>query len=110
MKACDAGLLTYLPAANHFEAMPNKAFEYMACSLPMVLSEFPYWKELFGDSAVYVNPESPESIASGINKILRDEKMNRMLRESAASRLSENLSWEAEEHILLDFYQKTINR
>lgn len=104
MKASSAGMLTFLPAANHFEAMPNKAFEYLACGLPIVLSDFPYWRELFGPQAVYVNPLEPASIASGISKVLGGE-----FERGRTGGNTPVLSWENEESALLDFYTKILS-
>jgi len=105
MKGADAGILTFLPVANHLEAMPNKAFEYLACGLPLVISDFPYWREVFGRSAVYVNPEKPESIAGGILVALESKSDTSTSREIS---ISGELSWEAEERVLIDFYRKIL--
>ncbi len=110
MKIADAGMLTYLPAANHLEAMPNKPFEYMACSLPMVLSDFLYWKNLFGDSAVYVNPKSPQSIADGVMKIFSENGLKEKMAANAKRMIDNSLSWESEEKVLINFYHKILNQ
>jgi glycosyltransferase involved in cell wall biosynthesis len=108
MKGADIGILTFLPAANHYEAMPNKAFEYMACGLPMIISDFPYWRELFTENALYVDPTNPTSIAKGIilmlEKLNSEETQNSMTSEM----LTGTLSWESEEKVLIDFYSKIL--
>ncbi len=110
MKRADVGMLTYLPAANHLEAMPNKPFEYMTCGLPMVLSDFSYWKKLFLDSAVFVNPKSPQSIAEGIKKIFSEQGLKEKMSKSGKQLIENNLSWEAEEKVLIDFYKKILKQ
>jgi glycosyltransferase involved in cell wall biosynthesis len=107
MKSADVGLVTYLPAANHFEAMPNKAFEYMACDIPMVISDFPYWRELFGKTAVFADPLDPESIASGIIEALSRPQLNRSQADPTEPQTLQ-LSWESEEKVLLDFYKRIL--
>ena len=41
--------------------------EAMACGTPVVASSHPSLDEASGDAAVRVDPESPESIAEGID-------------------------------------------
>lgn len=63
MKKADIGIVNFLPAPNHNTTQPNKPFEYMTCSLPMVMSDFEYWRRLFSDCALFANPENPKDIA-----------------------------------------------
>lgn len=110
MKGADLGILTFLPAANHFEAMPNKAFEYLACGLPMVISDFPYWKQLFGSNAQYVDPSDPVSIAQGIEQMLVKIRKEKKSSGNEKASVSVAFSWEAEEKVLLDFYRKLLQQ
>ena len=67
MKASDIGMSVLYPIKNYLTALPIKSFEYMACSLPMVVSNFDYWQKLFGECALFADPYNPKDIA---NKIL----------------------------------------
>ena len=49
-----------------------KPFEYMACSLPMIMSNFPYWKEISRECALFVNPYDPKEIAEKILYLLNN--------------------------------------
>lgn len=108
MKGADAGILTFLPAANHFEAMPNKAFEYIACGLPIVISDFPYWRELFHENAIFVDPSNPEAIAAGIIKAL-SQKADHPNPGRPGKVAPALLSWETEENTLIEFYKKILS-
>ncbi|MBA7707074.1 hypothetical protein ES703_115939 [subsurface metagenome] len=46
-KAADVGISILYPTENYVTSLPIKAFEYMACNLPMVMSNFPYWRRIF---------------------------------------------------------------
>jgi glycosyltransferase involved in cell wall biosynthesis len=41
-----AGLVVMHPLPNHIDAQPNKMFEYMSASLPVIGSNFELWKEV----------------------------------------------------------------
>jgi glycosyltransferase involved in cell wall biosynthesis len=52
----------------------NKIYEYAACGLPVIVSDFPNYREYLGNEAWahFANPDGPHSIASAIQDILRD--------------------------------------
>src|SRR5208283_896290 len=43
-----AGLVLYLPEPCNLEAMPHKMFEYMAAGIPVIASDFEYWRRILG--------------------------------------------------------------
>lgn len=70
----DLGLsLMPLTAADtnmqHMTGASNKPFDYLACGLPVIVSDLPDWKEMFVDPGygLACNPEDPKSIASVIH-------------------------------------------
>ena len=75
MKIADIGLSLLYPVKNYLTSLPIKAFEYMACSLPVIMSDFDYWKEIFKDCALFTDPQSPEMIGDCITRLLGSEKL-----------------------------------
>jgi len=69
-----AGIVLCHPEKNYMEAQPTKLFEYMWGGLPVIASDFPYWKSLLEgcDGVEFADPESPQKIAEAIEKILRN--------------------------------------
>ena len=71
---CDIGL-ALMPSRSedyNLQAMAgasNKPFEYLACGLPLLVSQLPDWQEMFvrPGYALACNPEDPQSIAHAIN-------------------------------------------
>ncbi|WKV13129.1 glycosyltransferase [Marivirga harenae] len=106
-KSGDIGLSTLHPVENHLYTTPVKSFEYMACKLPMLMSDFPYWKEYYLDKAYYVNPLAPKDIAGTIVSILENTKYKNELIEKAYHFAFQN-SWEKEKEILLKQYKEII--
>ncbi|MEW6721318.1 MAG: glycosyltransferase family 1 protein [Thermodesulfobacteriota bacterium] len=46
--------------------------EAMAAGVPVVCSDIPVFREVYGDAACFVEPSLPESIAAGLRRILGD--------------------------------------
>jgi glycosyltransferase involved in cell wall biosynthesis len=56
-----------------FEGMPNTVMEAMACGCPIVASDIPQHREILDEGeATFVLPDDPDSIASGIERLLGD--------------------------------------
>ena len=60
--------------------------EAMASGVPVVCSDIPVFREVYGDAARYVEPESPVSIAAGIREVLRDSAFSEGLSERGRRR------------------------
>ncbi|MEO0145043.1 MAG: glycosyltransferase family 1 protein, partial [candidate division WOR-3 bacterium] len=58
---------------SFYEGFGLPPLEAMACGCPVIVSNKASLPEVCGDSAIYCNPESPESIAEEICKILNNE-------------------------------------
>jgi glycosyltransferase involved in cell wall biosynthesis len=104
MKRADIGIINFLPLPNHVNAMPNKPFEYMACSLPMVMSDFPKWKIMFKDCSLFVNPVEPKEIADRLVTLLHNRKLCVQFGKKGRSLVNETYSWEKESKRLFKFY------
>lgn len=99
--------VTFLPAPNHVESQPNKMFEYMSASLPVIGSNFPLWKEIIEGNhcGVCVDPSSPADMSSTLDSLLCDHQRLKSMAENARVAIQEKYNWEAESIKLLSFYQ-----
>ena len=59
------------PIERYMVGLPIKVFEYMACSLPMVMFNFSYWQEIFSECALFVNPYDASLLKNLIETSLR---------------------------------------
>lgn len=107
-KAADIGMCTLYPVSNYKESIPIKVLEYMASSLPIILSDFDYWKNLFGDVGEYVNPVNIDDIARGIRKFLDNRELLEVYSKKNREKFISNFSWDAEEKKLLELYKKIL--
>ncbi len=105
---CDAGLLLFLPVKNHLESMPIKSFEYMISGLPIIMSDFPYWRKHFGGAAIFVNPLDIHAIAGAITKLISDSELKKQLSETGLE-LSKSRTWKNEAETLFALYKKLLS-
>ncbi len=98
------GFILFNPTIkNHKIALPNKAFEYMAAGLPIIMSEIEYWQENFEGIAYFVDPFKPRQISAEVDHLLGDtEELSRMTNQGFKT--IQELNWESESVKLKDFY------
>lgn len=106
MKIADIGICLLHPIKNYITSLPTKSFEYMACSLPMVMSNFPYWKRIFKECALFVNPYNPKNIAKNILYLLDNPDAMKKMGENGRKLIKDRYSWEEESKKLLNIYKK----
>lgn len=104
MKKSDIGIVNFWPVDNHISALPNKPFEYMACELPMVMSDFEYWRNVFKGCFLGVDPNKPRDIAGVIQNLLKDRKLMKKLGRNGREFVLSKYSWESEGKVLLNMY------
>jgi glycosyltransferase involved in cell wall biosynthesis len=67
--------------------------EAMSAGVACVISDIPALREIFGDSAILVRPEDPDSLASSVLRVLTDEKERSAL-ELKGRELVHQMKWE----------------
>lgn len=105
MKAADVAVTVLHPISNYLNSLPVKTFEYMACSLPIVMSNFPDWQENFSANSLFVNPYEPIEIAGAINKLLGDRVLRGSLGKAGRQMIEQQYSWQSESKKLADLYR-----
>ncbi|GAB6168148.1 glycosyltransferase family 4 protein [Clostridium carnis] len=105
VKAADLGISTLHPTPNYKKSIPTKVIEYMACELPVVLSNFEYWKALFGDVGIYVDPLNINDIADAINYYIHNKQERKIIGKQNKKIFEEKFSWDTEEKKLLELYE-----
>jgi len=76
-----------------FEGFGMAIAENMACGTPVVTSPNGAVPEVVGDYAVYAEPDSPDDIAKGILKILKDPGLQQHLNSGGYERIKKNFSY-----------------
>lgn len=110
LRVADIGMVSLYPEKNYLRSLPVKAFEYMACNMPMIMSNFAFWKENFSECAIFADPLDPTEIAEKINTLLKDKDLSDALAAAGLKTVNEKYSWEAESKKLIAFYDKIFSK
>ena len=106
LNASIAGIVTFLPYPNHINSQPNKLFEYMSSSIPVIASNYELWKGIVEkyDAGICVDPEDSQEIADAIKYLM--EHPEDAIRKGGNGRkaIEEVFNWEREEKKLVDLY------
>ncbi|MGE0763272.1 MAG: glycosyltransferase family 4 protein [Bdellovibrionales bacterium] len=112
MAQCQGGVVTFLPLANHFEAMPNKLFEYLSAGLPVIASDFPAWRELLdGESYGWlVDPNNSQELARVFQEILNHPEEAASRGRAGRRAVIERFNWETEATKILNLYKQLLSK
>jgi len=105
-----AGLVVLKPTINYLDSIPVKMFEYMASGIPVIASDFPYWKDLIEDvgCAIFVNPEDPKEIGLAMQKLVDDPMEAKLMGAKGREAILRKFNWDNEESKLMGAYLKLI--
>lgn len=101
-----AGLVTLHPVINYLDSLPVKMFEYMAAGLPVIASDFPYWKGIIetNECGLCVDPLDPKAIAQAIDYLVTHPAEAEQMGRNGQKAVHEKYNWTIEEAKLLEFY------
>lgn len=108
MKISMLGVALLYPITNYKTSMPVKAYEYMSCKLPMILSNFSTWEEYFKDFAFFSDPYKPGLISQKINYAIDNLDYAKELGLKGYKAIKEKYSWEKEEIELINLYNELV--
>lgn len=106
MVSVNIGLICFLPAPNHMNAIPNKLFEYMAAGIPVIASNFPLWRNIIRGNkcGLTVDPTKPKAIAKAAEWLIEHPEEAQKMGENGRKAVLEKYNWEAESKKLLKIY------
>jgi glycosyltransferase involved in cell wall biosynthesis len=107
--AATIGLVPITPRGlNEYLGDTNKLFEYLMAGLPVVASDLPEIRRVLmsGNPPVgeFFDPESPESIADAVRRILADRRLYDRRRSEARRLALATFNWDLEQGRLLSLY------
>jgi glycosyltransferase involved in cell wall biosynthesis len=105
-----AGLVTLHPIINYLDALPVKMFEYMAAGVPVIASNFSFWKQIIEGKkcGLCVDPLDPKEIANAIDYIVNNPEEAEEMGRNGQKAVFAEYNWDIEEQKLLSFYELVI--
>lgn len=102
------GLVLLHPVPNYLEAYPVKLFEYMCAGLPVIVSDFPLWRQIVEDAqcGLLVDPLKPKEIAKAIDWLIDHPLEAEQMGENGRNAVLKKYNWAHEEAKLLSLYQR----
>ncbi|MCZ4409792.1 glycosyltransferase [Cryomorphaceae bacterium 1068] len=104
IRQADIGLAILYPVKNYLMSYPVKAFEYMKEGVPIVMSSFPYWKELYSSCAEFVDPHDISQIKEAIETLGKSPEKRTEFGLSGYRLVKEVYNWESEGENLKEAY------
>jgi glycosyltransferase involved in cell wall biosynthesis len=102
------GLCTLHPIDTFKDSYPIKVFEYMQNGIPVLMSNFDMWQELFGNSSEYIDPMNPLKIAEKIMEMLNNPTRLEEMSRKGQIAVNEQYNWDSESRLLVEFYNKIL--
>lgn len=101
-----AGLAVLEPAPNYVESYPTKIFEYMALRLPVIVSDFPLYRDVVqgNDCGTCVAPGDAVALADAIGRLVADPRSASRLGDNGRNAVLEKYRWEPQLEVLESFY------
>lgn len=92
-------------------AIPTKIFEYMAASVPVILSDLPSYRELLNNDhdGLLVKPGDPVELAESIIRLLSDPGRSIRIGKAGLETFKEKFCWEAQLGSLEKLYLHTLH-
>ena len=107
IRKSNIGMCTLHRLENFAYTTPVKSFEYLINGLPLIMTDFSFWKEFYKGTALFVDPKDPKEISRKILNLISDrDQYNKMSNKGIELALKH--CWENEEEKLLNLYEKII--
>jgi glycosyltransferase involved in cell wall biosynthesis len=107
-----AGLVILHPEPNYLSSQPVKLFEYMCAGIPVIVSDFPVWREIVEEAGcgLLVDPLNPQEIARAMEYLLTHPKEAEEMGQRGLKAVYESYNWANEERALLQIYGRLLER
>ena len=92
---------------SFYEGFGLPPLEAISCNCPIIVSDIPVLKEVYGDSALYIDPYSIDDIMNKISKLLNDSKLREKKIRLAVTQ-SQKYSWKKSAIKIMDLIKGII--
>ncbi len=108
LRDAKVGLVLDHPISNYLEGYSTKMFEYMACGLPFICSNFPLWVKIVAedDCGITVDPFDNDAVVAAFTRLLDDPAEAARIGENGRQAILNKYNWEVEFDKLLACYER----
>jgi len=102
------GLAVLHPTGNYSESYPTKMFEYMACGLPVLASDFPLYRSVVESSGAgrCANPTNWFAMADVVQQMLADAEGLHQMGVNGMQAVANHYAWNGEAAKLMALYSQ----
>ncbi len=106
LAGADVALAVLQPVERYTVALPVKLFEYMACGLPVIISDFPANRVVVANAGcgILVDPTNVDAVAAAIARLIADPAEARRLGDNGRRAFESQYNWQSLEPKLLALY------
>jgi glycosyltransferase involved in cell wall biosynthesis len=76
-----------------YEGFGLPILEAMACRTPVIASDIEVFREIYGDTIMFINPREPQEIADAMKTMIEDQSLSENLRRCGFQKAAQ-LSWD----------------
>jgi glycosyltransferase involved in cell wall biosynthesis len=104
--SCRLGVALLKPIGNYIGSYPTKMFEYMAMGLPVVVSDFPLYRDVIErhQCGLCVSPDDADAVTDAIRFLLNNPETASEMGKRGQQAVKKYYSWDAELEKLSNFY------
>jgi glycosyltransferase involved in cell wall biosynthesis len=108
---CHVGLAVLKPIPNYIESYPTKMFEYMALGLPVIVSDFPLYRQIIDKyrCGLCVDPNNPAQLADALRFMIKNPDQAVAMGQRGQMAVFGEMNWAAEGRKLVDFYHSILS-
>lgn len=112
LKNSHFGFSLLRPTISYKNAISTKIFDYMANSIPYIVSNFKIYNEFTvnADTGITANYEDVTEITDKVFKLLNDRSRLNQLGKNGFKMVKTKWNWKSEEVKLLNLYKKVLNQ
>lgn len=111
LRSVRVGIVCEHPIPTFLEAIPVKLFEYMGAGLPVIASDFPFWRKMLNgiDCAIFVDPLNVTKIATALEYLLTHPDEAKEMGRRGQTAVIERLNWNTQLPKLVGLYLELAN-